>query len=340
MTPKQIAFAAGLSIAAMLMTGCAGPRVSTPSPSFEHELASAERPWTHDHFDYDDGQFTFAIVSDLNGSERDRVFEIAIEQLSLLRPRFVMTVGDLIDGASEDPTALHAEWDSFDGRARTAPLFRVSGNHDATAQALRDVWVERYGALYYHFVYENVLFLVMDTEDYSPERRLEMRNARNEALQVTDRAELAQTEYYKMPERLTGEIGPEQSAYFQRVLADHPSVQWTMLFMHKPVWQRDDEPDFAAMESALADRPYTLFNGHFHRYSHTVKNGRDHIMLGTTGGGQSSTDEMSFDHVTLVTMSEEGPSIAHLRLDGILDKTGRVPSGGDTLCFQASGGCG
>ena len=101
----------------------------------------------------------------------------------------------------------------------------------------------------------------------------------------------------------------------------------------------DDEPDFAAIESALADRPYTLFNGHFHRYSHTVNNGRDHIMLGTTGGGQSPTDEMSFDHVTLVTMGQEGPSIAHLRLDGILDKAGRVPLGGDTLCFQASRGC-
>jgi hypothetical protein len=341
MKPKQTTLSVGLSIAAVLLTGCAGTTASSPNRGFAHELTTAQKPWTHDRFEDDPGRFTFAIVSDLNGGERDRVFEVAVEQLSLLRPRFIMTVGDLIDGASEDPRALHAEWDSFDGRARggAPPLFRVSGNHDATAQPLRDVWVERYGALYYHFVYENVLFLVLDTEDYTPERRLEMRNARNEALQVTDRAELAQTEYYQMPERLTGEIGPEQSAYVQRVLADHPSVRWTMLFMHKPVWQRNDEPDFAAIASALADRPYTLFNGHFHRYSHTVNNGRDHIMLGTTGGGQNPTDEMSFDHVTLVTMDREGPSIAHLRLDGILDKTGRVPLGGDTLCFQASGGC-
>lgn len=342
MTPKLTTSSVGLSAAALLLMGCAGTRASAPDRGFEHELTTAQRPWTHDQLQNDDGQFTFAIVSDLNGGEREGVFEVAVEQLSLLRPRFIMTVGDLIDGASEDPAALHVEWDSFDGRAREglAPLFRVSGNHDATAQPLRDVWLERYGALYYHFVHEDVLFLVLDTEDYTPERRVEMRNARNEALRITDRDELAQTEYYQMPERLTGEIGPEQSAYFQRVLADHPSVRWTILFMHKPVWQRDDEPDFAAIESALADRPYTLFNGHFHRYSLTVKNGRDHIMLGTTGGGQNPTDEMSFDHVTLVTMGQNGPSITHLRLDGILDKTGRIPLGGDTLCFQASGGCG
>ena len=41
---------------------------------------------------------------------------------------------------------------------------------------------------------------------------------------------------------------------------------------------------------------------------------------GTTGGGQNPNDEMSFDHVTLVTMDEDGPHVAHLRLDGILDE--------------------
>ena len=46
---------------------------------------------------------------------------------------------------------------------------------------------------------------------------------------------------------------------------------------------------------------------------------------------------MSFDHVTLVTMTDEGPSIANLKLEGILDKTGHIPLDGDNLCFQASG---
>jgi hypothetical protein len=59
-------------------------------------------------------------------------------------------------------------------------------------------------------------------------------------------------------------------------------------------------------------------------------------MLGTTGGEQTPDSDMSFDHVTLVTMSGDGPSIAHLRLDGVLDKAGHVPAGGDSLCFQAS----
>jgi len=45
---------------------------------------------------------------------------------------------------------------------------------------------------------------------------------------------------------------------------------------------------------------------------------------------------MAFDHFTMVTMTDDGPSIANLRLDGVLDKYGAIPLNGDTLCFQAS----
>ena len=58
-------------------------------------------------------------------------------------------------------------------------------------------------------------------------------------------------------------------------------------------------------------------------------------MLGTTGGRQWSKEETSFDHLTLVTVDAKGPSIANLRLDGILDKEGNIPKEGKNLCFHA-----
>ena len=263
-----------------------------------------------------------------------------MEQLSLLHPELILSVGDLIEGGTEDEPQLAKEWDSFDERAAqvVAPVFRVGGNHDLTNEVMREVWKTRYGTRYYHFIYKDVLFLALDSEDYTPERMREIYQARADALSVgaEDPERAQEMEYYQMPERMTGEIGPEQAGYFVDVLDDYPDVRWTLLFMHKPVWQNEDEPDFAAIEAALSNRPYTLFNGHLHTYSHTVRNSRDYIMLGTTGGSQSSNSQMSFDHVTLVTMTANGPSIANIRLDGILDKTGHIPAGGDTLCFQAS----
>lgn len=43
---------------------------------------------------------------------------------------------------------------------------------------------------------------------------------------------------------------------------------------------------------------------------------------------------MAIDHVSLVTVSEEGVDIANLRMSGIFDKTGKVPLNGDEICLE------
>ncbi|HJL84392.1 MAG TPA: metallophosphoesterase family protein [Candidatus Marinimicrobia bacterium] len=330
---RKTIFAAAL----LLLMGCSG----TIPTAFQHNLNEKSTPWTHNRFDNAGDKFTFAIFSDLNSGEREKVFEVAVAQLSLLRPELILSVGDLIDGGTENRETLRQEWESFDVRASraVAPVFKVGGNHDLTNLTMRDVWMERYGARYYHFIYKNVLFLALDSEDYSDERMQEIYEARAEYLELRDSMEPEQVKemkYMKMPERATGEMGKEQSDFFLKVIAEHPNVDWTFLFMHKPVWLKGNDPEFATIESALSNRPYTLFNGHFHSYSHTIKNGRDYIMLGTTGGSQNAGNVMSFDHVTMVTVTKDGPTIGNLKLDGILDKTGHIPANGDSLCFQAS----
>jgi hypothetical protein len=204
---------------------------------------------------------------------------------------------------------------------------------------MRQVWEQRYGARYYYFVYRNVLFLMLDSEDYAEQRMQQIYAARARALEVLDGdrpGDYEQTEYYSMPERTTGAMSEAQAAYFRRVIADHPGVSWTFILMHKPLWRDDSEVDFQSLETALNDRPYTVINGHFHSYSLTRRHGRDYIHLGTTSGEQNAADPMAFDHVTLVTMTREGPEIANLRLGGVLDASGHVPLGGDDVCFQAS----
>ena len=64
------------------------------------------------------------------------------------------------------------------------------------------------------------------------------------------------------------------------------------------------------------------------------RNGRDYIQLATTGGEQFPEYGRSMDHVTLVTVSDDGVDVANLLMEGILDKTGHVPLGGDEVCFE------
>ena len=319
----------------MLLASCSS------APQFEHDVTGEARPWTTENFDAAADKFTFAVFSDLNGGEREGVFDIAIAQLALLRPELIMSVGDLTEGETEDAAALAAQWEHFDERARRAqaPVFRVGGNHDLTGLTLQRTWESRYGPRYYHFVYKDVLFLVLDTEDARPERARQIFNIRNEGIRVLDSEgwdAYQDTAYFQLPERQTGSITREQAEYFRHALAVHDGVRWTFLFMHKPAWLRDDFANFAAIEDALGDRRYTVFSGHFHTYAHALRRGRDYIRLATTGGSQTTEGERSMDHVTLVTVDDKGVDIVNLLLEGILDKTGHVPLDGDSVCFEAA----
>jgi hypothetical protein len=329
---RNLALLLFLSLAA-----CAG----TPpaQPVFEHGIAGGPTPWTHTAFDAAENTFTFAVYADLAGSEREGVFAVAVEQLRLLRPELILSVGDQIEGGSEDRALLAREWDSFDERARRAraPIFRTGGNHDLANPVMWQVWEERHGRRYYHFVYRNTLFLVLDTEDNPPEFQQYISGIREEADRVVAEKgwdALPETAYGQLEERKTGRVSAAQAAYFREVIAANPDVRHTFLLMHKPAWERPHEEHFASIEAALADRPYTVFHGHVHSYRYQQRHGRDYIRLATTGGMQIEGAEQAFDHVALVTVSDEGVDIANLRLDGILDRTGRIPAGGEALCFE------
>ncbi len=306
---------------------------------FRAQENTTTTPWKHTNFDNADEKFTFAIFSDLTGGEREGIFSVAIEQLNLLRPEFIVNVGDLIEGGKGDTTEWHRQWDWFDERAQKAraPVFYMGGNHDLTGQLARDIWQERNGSPYYHFRYKDVLFLVFDTEDNSPERMKEITRIRQEGIDVynTQGAEaFERTEYATLPERASGTVSPEQAAYFTKAISENSGVRWTFVLIHKPAWEKENEQNFAAIEAALATQPYTLFYGHTHVYKYEQRNGRDYINLATTGGAFFPENGRSVDHLMLITVDNEGVSIANLLMEGVLDKTGHIPLGGDTLVFE------
>tara|TARA_R110002049_G_scaffold28378_1_gene97565 strand:- start:123 stop:1745 length:1623 start_codon:yes stop_codon:yes gene_type:complete len=220
---------------------------------------------------------------------RGRIFEEAAEKLNLLQPEFVLSVGDLIDGYTEDPEVWNAQWDEFDAIVNKLdmPFYYVPGNHDTSNELLTEVWRERHGRDFYHFIYKNVLFLALNTDQIK-----------------------------------NGGIGEDQIKYFQNVLKENKDVQWTLLFMHRPLWSYGDRAGYGEIEEALGDRNYTLFSGHHHNYRYKMQNGMEHYTLATTGGGSymRNPDVGEFDHITWVTMKEKGPEVAHIELDGIHDK--------------------
>ncbi len=259
----------------------------------QFEAEASNLPWTNLQFNDSEDQFQFAIVTDRTGGHRPGIFMDGVRKLNLLQPEFVLSVGDLIEGYTQDTAELNRQWTEFNGFVRQLqmPFFYVPGNHDITNPVMEDLWVKQFGTTYYQFRYRDVLFLCLNSED----------NVRGAG---------------------RGTIDDEQYEYIKKALAENPDVRWTMIFMHQPLWVQDEEtlrwPD---VEKLLEGRPHTVFAGHRHRYVSYRRNNANYYMLATTGGGSflRGPEFGEFDHVVWVTMTEEGPILANLWLDGILD---------------------
>lgn len=125
------------------------------------------KPWTSLDVKNGSDRFQFAIIADNTGGERPGVLENAVFKLNLLQPQFVINVGDLIQGKTEDVHEIERQWKRIDAifTKLKMPLFVIPGNHDYSNQVMADFWRQRYGTPYYHFIYRKILFLCLNSED-------------------------------------------------------------------------------------------------------------------------------------------------------------------------------
>ena len=290
--------------------------------------AAAEecKPYTHLNYFDDPDEFRFAIIPDRFGADYRAKdyhtdfrggFTNAIRVVNLLRPNFVMTIGDLIPYGWKDEKSVRQQHRELkeDLKKVEPPFFYVVGNHDncpsrkgrgleRCSEISTKVWKENWGPdTYYSFVYKKCLFIALNTID---EVTLEAKHK---------------------------DISDKQYAWFKKTLDEHPDVRWTFVFMHQPgVWTSSRWLDFE--KKNLVSRKYTVFAGDWHEYLHVRRHDHDYYVLATAGGcagaGLAGKDMDKrgvlfgraygeLDHVMWVTVTKAGPVIANIDVTGVLN---------------------
>lgn len=301
-------------------------------------LSNGPHPWTAAPA-ATPGPLRFVVIGDNTGLARPGVFEQAMRQVRWLEPDFVLSVGDLIEGYIDDKAEIDRQWDAIEQAVSRAgcPFLFVPGNHDMNSPASVEAWRQRRGSAYYTFTYKRALFLVLSTEDPPvpmPDKMVDQFYQMVETM----KKDPDQVEAF-MRKRLAGggnsqsgeyakglnvaNISNAQLAFVEGALARHADVDWTFVILHKPAWKMAT-PAFAKVQRMLGDRPYTVFAGHTHYFSHDRLDGRDFINMATTGGIVHELGKGNMDHAMLVTLMPTGPVYANTRLNGLMDVTGET----------------
>lgn len=209
-------------------------------------------------------EFRFALIGDRTGSETPGVWESVIDQIEMFRPAFVFSVGDQIQGYTEDPAELDQQWTGIDQiLARlSVPFYYCPGNHDITTDGQLPAWNARtHREPCYSFDHEGVHFIILDTSRW---------DSSDQWMRDSGHAD-----------------------WLRADLAKNRKARLTVAVFHKPYWYdtvADQRPD--QMHNLFREYGVDyVFNGHYHNYGSGTYDGIRYTILGSSGGGIDGVDE-------------------------------------------------
>ncbi len=230
----------------------------------------------------------FAIASDRTGGHVDHIYDQIITEIERMRPDFVMTVGDQIEGYSDDTTTLYKQWHEYDSIVTqlTMPLYLTPGNHDILSDIAEKVFRKFHGDPHYSFDFRGLRFIVLDVGRWES----------------------------------SAEIPSEQINWLINDLQNNQNAVYTFVFMHKPFWYETTavgKPD--TLHSLFVSYGVdAVFTGHFHEYFSGTYDGIMYTSLGSSGAGTEASPDGLLYQFGWVTVDGDGIHIAPIKKDAVL----------------------
>ncbi len=230
----------------------------------------------------------FAILGDRTGGHVADIYEQCVAEVERLKPDFVMTVGDQIEGYTLDTNTLNNEWNEYLNITSrlTMPIYYTPGNHDITFDGMLPQYQRYAGKPYYSFNYRNLHFVIFD-------------NSRWEESPA---------------------IPQEQMDWLTDDLARSQSAEYTLVFSHKPFWYETIARGKPDTLHALFVRfgVDAVFTGHYHAYFSGLYDGIKYTGVGSSGGSTEPGPTGLMYHYVWVTVNDRSIHIAPIKMNAVL----------------------
>ena len=230
-----------------------------------------------------------AVIGDRSGGPVDNIYDEIVLEIERLKPDLVVSVGDQIDGITDDEETLRKFWKEFKTiiEPLSMPFYFCPGNNDIFSENTDKLYRELVGEPFYSFDYSNTHFVILD----------------NSQANTPD------------------EMSEEQYEWLEKDLAEHAEASYTLAIMHKPFWfqfRAKNKPD-KLHDIFVKYGVDAVFTGHYHEYFAGEYDGIIYTGVGSSGGG-TGTHASGLDfHYVWVTLDKNGIHIAPIKYQSVVD---------------------
>ena len=235
-----------------------------------------------------ENQLRFVVIGDRTGGHVPGVYGKIITEIERMKPDFVITVGDMIEGYTTDNERLHKEWKEYLDLVAplSMPIYYTPGNHDISMDQMLPYYQEYIGNPYHSFNIRSYHFVVLDNSRWDK----------------------------------SNEMQPEQLDWLKKDLRKHKDAELTFIFFHKPFW-------FGSIVKGKPDVLHDLFKengvdavftGHYHEYFSGRYDDILYTSIGSSGGACEPGPTGLKYHFAWVTVKKDQIYIAPIKMGSVL----------------------